>query len=279
LVDPGGRFVLERYALAYVTSVREVMDDRQRTPGSALLLVADPAFDAAPATAPIHEVGTRSRDFAGRFEALDGTAREAREIPPLLPFAGDRVVETGQDATERAVKRARSPRVLHLATHGFFLPDQTLGAAEAEYETPLVRSGLAFAGANRAAEATGGDDGLLTALEITGMDLSSTELAVLSACETGAGAPRVGEGVFGLRRAFVLAGVGSLLMSLWRVDDTITADQMRDFYAELGERPPAEALRGAQLRTLRAARAEGRAASPRAWGAFIFQGGRGFEGP
>ena len=113
----------------------------------------------------------------------------------------------GANATEAAVKTANAPRILHLATHGFFLEDQKLGMPEAEYETPLVRSGLALAGANRAAQTTAGDDGLLTALEISGMDLSATELVVLSACDTGLGEVRSGEGVFGLRRAFALAGV------------------------------------------------------------------------
>jgi CHAT domain-containing protein/tetratricopeptide (TPR) repeat protein len=272
MIDGADRFVLERYTVAYVTSGREMMDDRARAPGSALLLVADPDFETVPASSAIAVTSERSRDFSGEFHRLAGTAREADEIPSLLVFPGERTVLRGSDATERAVKQARSPRVLHLATHGFFLPDQTLSAAQAQHESPLVRSGLAFAGANRAADTTGGDDGLLTALEISGMDLSSTELVVLSACETGIGAPRIGEGVFGLRRAFVLAGVRNLVMSLWRVGDRITADQMHDFYAALATVGPAEALREAQLRTIRAARAEGREAPPRLWGPFIFQG-------
>jgi CHAT domain-containing protein len=135
-----------------------------------------------------------------------------------------------------------------------------------------VRSGLAFAGANRAAEAGEGDDGILTALEISGMDLRGTELVVLSACETALGDIEVGEGVFGLRRAFTLAGARTLMMSLWPVQDDVTAAQMKEFYGDLGKMPPAEALREAQLATIRTLRAEEGIADPSLWAPFIVQG-------
>ena len=201
-------------------------------------------------------------------------------------------VLVGERATETAVKTARSPRILHLATHGFFLPDDesALDAvkfgglpdrgitvvprpAAKRYENPLVRSGLAFAGANHATGITDGDDGILTALEITGMDLYGTELVVLSACDTGVGEIKTGEGVFGLRRAFALAGAKNLLMSLWEVSDDVTARQMKAFYQNLQKLPKAEALRQAQLETIKELKAEyGGLAPPGLWAPFILQG-------
>ena len=93
----------------------------------------------------------------------------------------------------------------------------------------MLRSGLAFSGFNM--RQGGGDDGVLTALEITGMDLQGTQLVVLSACETGLGDVQSGEGVYGLRRAFTLAGAQSQVMSLWRVDDEATKDLMVNYYS------------------------------------------------
>jgi CHAT domain-containing protein len=201
-------------------------------------------------------------------------------------------VLVGEQATEGAVKAVRSPRIMHLATHGFFLTDEELDLSQdtrggfgqrdlsvqarpsgKRYENPLVRSGLAFAGANQAAQTTEGDDGILTALEITGMDLYGTELVVLSACDTGVGEIKNGEGVFGLRRAFALAGAKNLLMSLWPVSDEITAKQMKAFYQNLQTLPPAEALRQAQLETIKELKAQYNGiAPPGLWAPFILQG-------
>lgn len=169
----------------------------------------------------------------------------------------------------------RSPRILHLATHGFFLEDQHRDPEEAlgrlaglHRESPLLRSGLALAGAN-----TWLRHGRLPAEaeDVSGMDLSGTELVVLSACQTGLGQVHVGEGVFGLRRAFVLAGAKTLVMSLWKVADDLTRELMADFYRRLlaGE-GRAEALRRAQ-RALKA-----RHPDPYAWGAFVCLG---YPGP
>jgi CHAT domain-containing protein/tetratricopeptide (TPR) repeat protein len=273
LMDSDGKFLLERYELAYVTTGRDLVERPHSASRTDLLLVANPEFDAAGVTTAHDDGVLRSRDSVGWFERLPGTAREAEETPPLVSGTGERTILVGANATEAAVKTANAPRILHLATHGFFLEDQKLGMPEAEYETPLVRSGLALAGANRAAQTTDGDDGLLTALEISGMDMSATELVVLSACDTGVGEVRSGEGVFGLRRAFALAGVGSLVMSLWRVGDATTAEEMSYFYANLREMDAAGALRQAQLKVLNEMRARsGAEVSPRLWGAFMVQG-------
>jgi CHAT domain-containing protein len=141
----------------------------------------------------------------------------------------------------------------------------------AEVQNPLLRSGLALAGVNAWLAGKPLDpsieDGVLTAEDVSCMDLRGTELVVLSACETGLGSVRVGEAVFGLRRALVVAGAKSLVMSLWKVPDQATASLMEDFYRRMrsGE-PPASALRAAQ-QSLRH-----RHPDPLYWAAFIYQG-------
>jgi CHAT domain-containing protein len=295
LVDGQGRSMIERYQLAYVTSGRELVgvEGAMPRPDSDLLLVANPSFDQKGSDAGGQGTALRSREFRGVFTPLPGTERESREIPPLVVAPKEqKQVLVGDRATETAVKTARSPRILHLATHGFFLPDDesALDAVKLgglpdrgitvvprptgkRYENPLVRSGLAFAGANHATGITDGDDGILTALEITGMDLYGTELVVLSACDTGVGEIKTGEGVFGLRRAFALAGAKNLLMSLWEVSDEVTARQMKVFYQNMQKLPKAEALRQAQLETIKELKAQyDGMAPPGLWAPFILQG-------
>jgi CHAT domain-containing protein len=199
------------------------------------------------------------------FSRLKGTAEEAEAVGAVLP--GVRVL-TQARATESALKQVSGPRVLHVATHGFFLADQPPGPAEGargiklgsagggqrvlrQAENPLLRSGLALAGAN-VGRSAGGEDGILTALEASALDLWGTELVVLSACETGVGEVRNGEGVYGLRRALVLAGSESQVMSLWQVADEATRDLMTAYYRRLlaGE-GRTEALRRVQLEMLK----------------------------
>ena len=314
LLDGDGRALVENYRLAYVSNGRELIGSAGAPiqPDSDLLLVANPAFGKRVQGIVTAAASVRSRDFRGVFDPLPGTEREAKEIPPLVSDrGGKRNVLVESDATEGSVKSAHSPRILHLATHGFFLQDKefdpcgetrglTVIKKEAlegiplceksrgvtmvktentpppkRYENPLVRSGLAFAGANHASEITEGDDGILTALEITGMDLYGTELVVLSACDTGVGEVKTGEGVFGLRRAFALAGAKNLMMSLWPVSDDVTATQMKAFYKNLQTLPPAEALRQAQLETIKELKAKNNGvAPPGLWAPFILQGGQ-----
>src|SRR5262249_6458200 len=144
-------------------------------------------------------------------------------------------------------KGCASPRILHVATHGFFLPDQPDGPEGptdrggrlrgAAPENPLLRSGLALAGANTwlagGAPPAGARDGVVSAEDVTGLELLDAALVVLSACETGLGEVRAGEGVFGLRRAFQLAGARTVVMSLWKVPDEATRELMAAFYRRL----------------------------------------------
>jgi CHAT domain-containing protein len=193
-----------------------------------------------------------SRDFDRglRFHPLGGARREGEEIARLLGV--DALV--GDQVLDRTLKGLRSPRVLHLATHGWFLENQRWAPQLADrlgrlgdlqerimalgaFEHPLMRAGLALAGANTWLEGrplpVDAEDGLLTAEDIAGMDLSATELVVLSACDTGLGRIESGEGVFGFRRAFALAGARTLVMSLWKVPDQETRRLMVAFYEGL----------------------------------------------
>jgi CHAT domain-containing protein len=289
LPSAGDRRLLDDYQLSYVACGRDVL--RFGTPAedpSDPVVAADPDFDlggtAARKKAPAIP-GRRSRDLQESslsFPRLPGTRAEGERVAALLgvrPWVEGKVVE-------KRLKAVRSPRVLHLATHGFFLSDQDRDASAEDswvageglgrlaglgLENPLLRSGLALAGSNtwlgKGTPPAEAEDGLLTAEDVSGMDLSDTELVVLSACDTGLGEVRTGEGVFGLRRAFALAGARALVMSLWKVPDEQTRDLMEGFYQRaLQGTPVAEALRQAQ------AELRSRHPDPVAWAAFVCLG-------
>jgi CHAT domain-containing protein/tetratricopeptide (TPR) repeat protein len=228
------------------------------------------------------------------FTPLSETGGEVRDLASVWASGaaaglGPAMLLTGADATEAAVKReAAHFRVLHIATHGFFLngdcrtaPDGTRGvgglvsAAEAEMTSPLQLSGLALASANlRAAAGLEEEDGVLMSEEVAALDLKGVEWAVLSACDTGVGTIKAGEGVFGLRRAFQVAGVKTVIMSLWSVEDASTRQWMRTLYEERFQRrhDSATAVRNATLAVLRKRRAAGRSTDPFYWAAFVAAG-------
>ena len=242
--------------------------------------MADPAYGQS-ASGPPPDIGSyRSSDLDRSglvFTPLAGTAAEAKALQGLLKLDAQEVL-TGADATEEKLKGLHGPRILHVATHGFFLSDQQVAAAalrpvsfSAETpplplgENPLLRSGLALAGAN-ARRSGESDDGILTAAEAAQLDLRGTQLVVLSACETGLGQVEEGEGVYGLRRALVLAGAQAQLVSLWKVADAQTQGLMVDYYQRLlkGEGRSA-ALREAQ----KAMMANPATQHPYYWAAFV----------
>jgi len=321
-----GTWLLEGDPLIhYLSAERDLVPPGSvASPGKGLLVLGDPAFEersllAAPAPKPDdgEEEGLVARvaalmpfrgersgcgDFASlRFEPLPATEEEAAELAALwAKKEGDRrpVGEasrlTGPAASEAAFKRgAPGKRVVHLATHGFFLGgrcesalDTTRGIGGLSMgpgqgpppvsgENPLLLSGLALAGANNR-DTVGPDeeDGILTAEEIASLDLSGVEWAVLSACETGVGEIQAGEGVFGLRRAFEVAGVDTLIMSLWSVEDEATREWMRHLYeARFGEgKDTAESVREASLRVLNRRREAGESTHPFYWAAFVAAG-------
>ena len=199
---------------------------------------------------------SNNRSFkAGGWNFLLGTLTETQSVSDVLKENNTSVkLFSGTDATEEAFKSLsgnNSPSLLHISTHGFFFPDlygnlNSLDKQEAAKKqtsfkgvfrksiNPLMRSGLIFAGANLywrdGKKIKGTEDGILTAFEVTGMDLINTRLVVLSACETGLGDIANGEGVIGLQRAFKIAGVKNIIMSLWKVPDKETSELMQTFY-------------------------------------------------
>jgi CHAT domain-containing protein len=264
LVDERGRYLVETRELTYLTSGRDLLRMRVKSvPRQHALVLANPDYgdislasnEAARDIAMKNAESTvGSVDFGSvAFPPLANTGAEAQALGALLPKS---TVLTDEAATEAVLKKATAPSILHIATHGFFLPDLEVrrrlsdDGGRVKVENPLLRSGLALAGAN--ARKSGEDDGILTAAEVAGLDLWGTKLVVLSACETGVGEVRNGDGVYGLRRALVLAGSESQMMSLWRVSDRATRDLMVAYYRGLlaGQGRTA-ALRRVQLRMLR----------------------------
>jgi len=259
---------------------------------------------AGPSASPLPFRGERSscaRFKELRFTPLPETRREVREITSLWKkhrsHAGDGRVAvklTQAEASETNFKaEATGKRILHLATHGYLLggectwvPDATRGIvgldsrAEMDLppaigENPLLLSGLALAGANnREAAGPGEEDGILTAEEIAALDLSGVEWAVLSACDTGIGEIKAGEGVLGLRRAFQVAGARTLIMSLWPVEDESTREWMKALYEARLEKglDTAESVREASLSVLHRRREAGQSTHPFYWAAFVAAG-------
>jgi CHAT domain-containing protein/Tfp pilus assembly protein PilF len=246
--------------------------------------------------APRTRSGTRGSFQSLRFDPLPAAVNETAEVVSMwretVEGPGSAVLHlTGVEASESAFKsRAAGHRILHVATHGFFLGATSEGGAGTRGLTvketeapeplptrvsPLLLSGLAMAGANhRDAAVAGEEDGILTAEEMAALDLSGVEWAVLSACDTGVGEIQAGEGVFGLRRALQLAGVGTLIMSLWPVDDEATMEWMTGLYRGRLELAldSASAVRSAGLGVLEHRRAQGESTHPFYWAAFIAAG-------
>jgi CHAT domain-containing protein len=316
--------------LHYLSAERDVVPTEQPSSHhvAGLLTIGGPAFaDGSSLTKQTQTpttvaAATPSTSFRGtssnciglqsmRFDPLPGTRVEAEAVASLWNQLGSGIsstedaatVLTGASATETAFKSiGANHRVLHLATHGFFLSDgcvtATVGTrsvgglvtpnstntskparpaagARTPPENPLVMSGLALAGANRrAAAAPGEDDGILTAEEVASMNLEGVEWAVLSACDTGLGTVTAGEGVLGLRRAFQIAGVHTVIMSLWSVEDRATQQWMEALYrARLGEHlDTADAVRQASLTLIRDRRSKGQSTNPFYWAAFVAAG-------
>jgi CHAT domain-containing protein/tetratricopeptide (TPR) repeat protein len=271
-----GTVLLEDYALAVVPHGPYLLEHltaaaETSRAGGRLLAVGGVSYDRAPGVPfpadkdPVAARAAARSDRPLRWEYLGGTARE---VDRVVALAGSRSV-TCRRGAEASVSRLLADlpeaRWAHLATHGFFADgrlrsalqlDEGLFRRERERfrfepgaRNPLVLSGLVLAGANLPTVDGVADGGLLTAETIAGLDLRRLDLAVLSACETGLGELAGGEGVFGLQRAFHLAGTRNVVASLWRVDDAATSALMALFYHKLwGEgQPSLAALRAAQL--------------------------------
>jgi CHAT domain-containing protein len=302
LVDGGGRYRVERYSISYLSSGRDLLRLQvARKSQNGPLVIADPDFGKrreAQAARKLKQTNGPKKQSEKEspasafshfyFTALPHTAEEGEALRSMLPGA---TLLTKRSASKSALLRSRSPELLHIATHGFFLEDLKLNSTgnpgarksalkynrrlkqvrpvlknESQIDNPLLRAGLALAGANERKE---GDNGILTALELTGLNLWGTKLVALSACDTGVGEVRSGDGVHGLRRALTLAGAETHVMSLWPVSDRWTRELMVAYYQRLmrGE-GRGEALRQAQLEMLKNVKRR----SPYYWAGFILSG-------
>ena len=286
LLAPDGRFLIEQLTFYQIATGRELVDrnQKQSKKPNAPVIIADPDFNAG--FEPIYQdsEGKRKRvTIREPLRRLASTIKEAKKVRELL--GSDVEFITGKDASETTVRLVKKPIVLHMATHGLFLkqtisPKETLNEEDAvalesayvQHVQALSLSGLAFSGINRGGMGKE-DDGLLTAFDVAGMDLSGTELVVLSACDTGLGDVLTGEGVLGLRRAFRIAGAQYVLMSLWKLSDKEAVRQMQAFYKaySAGENPVV-ALRDTQIARISKLRKVLGHAPPALWGAYTIQG-------
>ncbi|MBI4750806.1 MAG: CHAT domain-containing protein [Acidobacteria bacterium] len=280
LMDETNHYLVEKYTVTYLTSGRDLLRLQAKiTSQDPPLVLADPNYMEGPGP----------NLFGQSFQPLSrlkGTHQEGNQLKAIFPEAR---LKLETEATEAVLKSAVKPQILHIATHGYFLQNdpqakltettrrlereeepQSGNAEKIKEKNPLLRSWLFFAGANQGGKED--NDGIMTALEASQLDLWGTQLVVLSACDTGVGDVKNGEGVYGLRRALVLAGSESQMMSLWSVSDKATRELMIDFYTRLkaGE-GRSEALRHVQLRMLK----DPKRRHPFYWASFIQSGAWG----
>jgi CHAT domain-containing protein len=293
------QYLIDEVEIQLVTTTKDLIT---KTPGSVVkikdaALFGFPNYGQVPSgvhadslqstSSPSVDMQTITQDSVQRFfdgkkiAELPGTKTEIETIQALLQKQEVNLqTYLYNEATEQKLKGLVNPALLHIATHGFFLADVKDDQAESRNfagmesgrikSNPLLRSGLVFAGAQQiltGASAPEGEDGILTAYEGMNLDLDKTEMVVMSACETGLGVSSNGEGVYGLQRAFQVAGAKSVLMSLWTVSDEATQKLMTAFYQNwMNGKTPREAFRDAQL-SLRASYPQ-----PYFWGAFVMVG-------
>jgi len=258
LLTSDDRFLGEKYSIRYVASGRDLLKESKPRPSSisSMRIFADPDFAGGTgvlAQAKTDVVALRSQEMRDlqsiSLPSLPGTAKESAELEMRAKKSGWQFRSNlGSEATEAELRKVSAPRVLHLATHGFFLSKGNLGPpgsslAEADdipkgiLVNPMHRSGLAVAGAQTTLQSWARgevppteNDGIVTAEEVGGLRLKDTWLVTLSACDTASGEAKAGEGVMGLRRGFVQAGAQNLLMTLWPISDETTVEIMLDFY-------------------------------------------------
>ncbi len=305
LIDEDGKYLIEKYPIHYLSAGRDLirLKDKAKS-GNGLFALGDPDFDASPevragaffgtvyASAAADPYATRNvrpgckslsemtvKPIPATFHEVETAAQSWQKLSDEQAL-----LYNGPNATEDNFKKhAPGSRVIHLATHGYFIEPQCnsfnrprrFGDEDGIVgENPLLLSGLFFAGANlhgEGADSIGIDDGILTAEEVSAMNLEGTDLVVLSACESGLGEVQAGEGVYGLRRAFQMAGARTVVSALWPVSDEWTAQMMSELYNH-SSRPVPARMREMQLTQIKKLRDLGLPDHPFSWGAFIATG-------
>ncbi len=241
--DRNGKFILDKYHIVYVSNTKDVVEYRREIAeegrrvyvNSTATLIGNPSFASGSTDQKLNRANTVSS-----FEPLPGAEKEVKLLDQILEnnnFKSETYI--GVEASETKLKNIQSPRVLHIATHGFFVKDSKIEKEDIgvnkTLENPLLKSGLLFTGA---AELLSDNniynfnkkDGILTAYEAMNLKLDHTELVVLSACETGLGEIKSGEGVYGLQRSFLVAGSQNIIMTLFKVNDAVTQELITEFY-------------------------------------------------
>ncbi|MEN6368057.1 MAG: tetratricopeptide repeat protein [Thermoguttaceae bacterium] len=314
LSDGEKKFLVEKKQISYVVTGRQIAAHNVWKAGTGAAIFADPDYDAelAESGSDCSSVWTDAvRALLGaetpqgllgnsRVQKLPGAAAEVDVFVASLQnyLAAAPSVYRGKQASEDEFKKLRSPRLLVISTHGFFLPDQAFdnmpltdeakqlwtrynvdrlsglaGKNELLVPNPLLRCGVVLAGANRRRHTTKANDGVLTGLEILGADLSGTELVVLRACETGVGAVRDAEGTAGLNYAFQLAGAKAVIVTLWPIPMKPSSEIMQTFFDNLIKKQgKAEALRNAQINLIHHLRTMTGSAHPALWGGYTIIG-------
>jgi CHAT domain-containing protein/tetratricopeptide (TPR) repeat protein len=299
LKDDNGKYLIEKYPIQYLSTGRDLLRLKDKTPsGTGLLAMGDPDFDLSYGMSTVAAIGTAilaGLNLRSSCEALNrlnvprlpNTRKEVESVAASWRMTGATAAAYfGSDATEENFKQnAPGKRIIHLATHGFYISDECqkklntlggFGTQDGGYvgENPLLLSGLLLAGANKHNEGANEakrEDGIVTAEEVAGMNLRGTDLVVLSACETGLGTVRSGEGVYGLRRAFQMAGARTVISALWPIDDKATAEFMGQLFSAQNETMP-QTVRRIALSRISALRLQGKSDHPFFWAAFVATG-------
>jgi len=263
--DSAGKYILEKYDIYQILNSGQLAErvEEKAITFSKVVLMGDPVFQSD----PIEQNAIGSKDY----ESLPGTLAEVQGIINVLKVRPSHLeVFMGQAANEVNLRKVNSPSILHIATHGFFSTDLVYLNDQAKNDF-LFHSGIVLSTSYRhtkSKESNFDYDGVVTAYEVMNLDLSNTDLVVLSACDTGLGKVENGEGVYGLQRSFLQAGADNILISLWKVEDLMTKDLMVKFYSYLGQQYSSrEAFKLAQLDMLH------EVGNPRLWAGFVMING------
>ncbi len=292
-----GEYLIEEQAVHYLSAGRDLIRYQYPSPpASALLALGNPDY-GAPVEARLYDRASSEDVLRGHSQAvcveftkrswqpLPGSANEVKAVVASWKKEAKAPARSrlGVEASEERFKaEAHGSRVLHLATHGYYLAGSCYQESaptgpvdvRSPGENPLLLSGLVLAGANlhgKGATVEGAEDGILTAYEVVAMDLEGTDMVVLSGCETSLGTVEDGEGVYGLRRAFLMAGSEIVVSALWPVSDRSTASLMGRLY-EGGDKPAYLRMQKLQVDRIKELRRKKAPDHPFSWGAFVVMG-------
>lgn len=262
LITPQGKYLIDKYYVTYLTSSKDLFREDAEIFNKKSYLFGNPDFNPG------------NEDDRLSLTRLPGSEEEINQIGSILGFGWDVKTYLKSDANELKIRSAYNPTVLHIATHGFFGDRFNFIASNSPIDNPLFKSGIYLTGASQTFSrfidgiaTIPENDGILTAYEAMNLDLSRTQLVVLSACESGLGDIENGEGVYGLQRAFMVAGARNIITSLSKVEDKATSELMVLFYQKFKETNQVrESLRYAQLKLRE------KYSDPKVWGAFILTG-------